>query len=108
VGTGVYASVVPKALTGTYGLSCNNTFWPFAGRTRVAVDKLGYTVWGAPTNAACGADTGGIDGNLGMFVQTTGLGHDNAGWDDNNNGCGCGNDFTPADVGTVRGYICIR
>ena len=83
-----------------------------SARVKLAVDVNGNSVWGLPTNAACGAQTGGVSENLGLNVATTGdpnaKPHDGAGWDDNNNGCGCGNAFSPADILNVRGLFAIR
>ena len=106
IGTGI-KSVTPAQI-GDVPLSCDPIVSAFAARTALSVDTNGYTVWGEPAgNLACGAATGAVYRNLGLNVLT-GLAHDSPGWDDNNNGCGCGNLLSPPTLASRRGYLGVR
>jgi subtilisin-like proprotein convertase family protein len=100
VGSGNWL-VTPKQVGALPAIAGSNG--SLSGRTTVALLD-GYTVWGVPD----GACPSGVNSNLGLDVPTTAGGHDYQGWDDNNNGCGLGNQFSPADLGSRRGWLAVR
>jgi hypothetical protein len=83
-------------------ISCNDML---DARTQVAVDPFGFTLWGTdPGGGGCSnmQQSGlGLDSSSGMGVVHTG-------WDDLQDGCGCGDSFLPADLGAQRGYFAVR
>jgi hypothetical protein len=108
VNTGVMSGTT-VGINGTTVFGC--TGMAPGTRTNLAVTSDGAnsaTVWGLAAVVGC-ASSGSINQNLGLDVDNpVGLGHDSFGWDDANNGCGCGNNFGPSDLGTRRGYFAVR
>jgi hypothetical protein len=107
VATGVM-SVTPTPVSNS-PVACDPNQGTFAQRTKLAVTTDGYSAWGEDAGArACGANTGGINYNLGLNVITTAGTHEFHGFDDNDNGCGCQGLFLPADIGKKRGFWAVR
>ena len=93
------------------GSCCSKICGPWVTGVDVCQPGLGCKILNSLCTSAaecCGADTGGILYDIGLDVITTGAAHDVPGFDDHNNGCGCGNLFVPIDIGMKRGYFGIR
>jgi len=95
------AKTVTAEQVGGQGLSCSGS--TIGNRTVMGIVD-GWTCWGEPS----GGCPGNVTSMIGLNLPTTSSGHDYQGWDDNNNGCGCGNAFAPSDLGSYRGLYAVR